>query len=87
MMGHNMKMVKGLKRIKRVKRENEGAKASSTPLWRFVTKVEGRGGGTTKFFCPHDYDQGKPFIGSYICVRRHLCGVMDSDDKKGPSGS
>jgi hypothetical protein len=39
---------------------NEGAKASSTPLWRFVTKVEeGRGGGTTNFFCPHDCHDGK----------------------------
>jgi hypothetical protein len=34
---------------------NEGGKASLTPLWRFVTKLEGgRGGGTTKFVCQHD---------------------------------
>ena len=28
----------------------------------------------------------KPYSGSYNSVRRHLCGVMDSDDKKGPIG-
>jgi hypothetical protein len=66
---------------------NEGAKASSTPLWRFVTNVEeGRGGGTTKFVCPHDFHDGKPFTSSDTSVRRHLCGVMDSDDRKGAIG-
>jgi hypothetical protein len=66
---------------------NEGGKAASTPLWKFVTKVEeGKGGGTVKFFCPHDCHNGKPFAGSYTRVRRHLCGVMDSDDRKGAIG-
>jgi hypothetical protein len=66
---------------------NKGAKASLTPLWIFVTKVEeGRGGGTTKFFCPHDCHEGKPFTSSYTRVRRHLCGVMDSNDRKGAIG-
>jgi hypothetical protein len=33
---------------------NEGGKASLTPLWKYVTKVDvGRGGGTIKFLCPH----------------------------------
>jgi hypothetical protein len=66
---------------------NEGGKASLTPLWRFVTKLEGgRGGGTTKFVCQHDCHQGKPYTGSYTRVRRHLCGVMESDDNKGAIG-
>jgi hypothetical protein len=56
------------------------------PLWKFVTKVEGKGGGTVKFFCPHDCHNGKAFVGSYTRVRRHLCGVMDSDDRKGAIG-
>jgi hypothetical protein len=35
---HYMKMRKGLKGMKS---GNEGGKASLTPLWRFVTKLEG----------------------------------------------
>jgi hypothetical protein len=67
--------------------DNEGGKDSLTPLWRFVTKLEdGRGGGTTKFLCPHDCHKGKPYTGSYTRVRRHLCGVMESDDNKGAIG-
>jgi hypothetical protein len=52
-----------------------------------VTKLEaGRGGGTIKFLCPHDCHQGKPYTGSYTRVRRHLCGIMESDDNKGSLG-
>ena len=66
---------------------NVGHKDVLRPLWQFVTKVEdGRGGGTTKFLCLHDCHQGKPYIGSYTCVRRHLCGIMESDDNKGSLG-
>jgi hypothetical protein len=68
---------------------NEGGKASLTvtPLWKFVTKLDvGRGGGTAKFLCPHDCHEGKPYAGSYTRVRRHLCGVMESDDNKGSLG-
>jgi hypothetical protein len=65
----------------------EGGKASLTPLWKFVTKLEGgRGGGTIKFLCPRDCHQGKPYTGSYTRVRRHLCGIMESDDNKGSLG-
>jgi hypothetical protein len=67
--------------------DNEGGKASLTPLWKFVTKLEGgRGGGTIKFLCPHDCHQGKPYNGSYTRVRRHRCGIMESDDNKGSLG-
>jgi hypothetical protein len=76
----------GFEKDQEGKEGNEGVKASSTPLWIFVTKVEEGSGGTTKFFCPHDCHDGKPFIGSYTSVSRHLCGVMDSDDKKGGIG-
>jgi hypothetical protein len=57
------------------------------PLWQFVTKVEeGRGGGSIKFVCPHDCHDGKPYTSSYTRLRRHLCGVMESDDNKGSTG-
>jgi hypothetical protein len=66
----------------------EGGKNSSTPLWKFVTKLEGgkRGGASTNVLCKHDYHQGKPYTGSYTHVRRHLCGVLESDDNKGAIG-
>jgi hypothetical protein len=49
------------------------------PLWQFVTKFEkGKGGGSIKSLCPRDY--------SYTHLRRHLCGVMESDDNKGSTG-
>jgi hypothetical protein len=62
--------------------EVDSGKASLTPLWRYVTKLEGRGG-TTKFLCPHGCRLGKPYSGSYTRVRRHLCGALDSDDNRG----
>ena len=62
-------------------------KATLTPLWNYVTKLEGgKGGGSYKFLCPHGCHAGKPYSGSYTCVRRHLCGVMDSDEKNGAVG-
>jgi hypothetical protein len=33
-------------------------------------------------FFKHDCHQGKPYIDSYTYVRRHLCGVLESDDDK-----
>jgi hypothetical protein len=44
------------------------------------------GGGTIKFLCPHDFHQRKPYTGSYTRVRRHLCGILESDDNKGSLG-
>jgi hypothetical protein len=82
-----MKMVKGLKRMKRAKRAMKVAKLHQHPVWKFVTKVEdGRGGETVKFFCPRDFHDGKPFNSSYTRMRRHLCCVMDNDDRKGAIG-
>lgn len=67
--------------------DNESSKTSLTPLWNYVTKLEGgKGGGTTKFLCRHDCHQGKPYTSSHTRVRRHLCGVMESDDNKGSLG-
>jgi hypothetical protein len=66
--------------------EVDSGKASLTPLWRYVTKLEGRGGGTTKFLCPHGCHPRKSYSGSYTCVRRHLCGVLDNDDNRGSIG-
>jgi hypothetical protein len=57
------------------------------PLWACVTKLEdGRGGGTTKFLCPHNCHKGKPYTGSYTRVKRHICGVMETDYNKGSIG-
>ena len=67
--------------------EVDSGKASLTPLWRYVTKLEeGRGGGTTKFLCPHGCRPGKPYSGSYTRVRRHLCGILSNDDNRGSIG-
>jgi hypothetical protein len=67
--------------------EVDSGKASLTPLWRYATKLEeGRGGGTTKFLSPHGCRSRKPYSGSYTRVRRHLCGVLDSDDNRGSIG-
>jgi len=67
--------------------ESQDGKAALTPLWNYVTKLEGgKGGGSYKFLCPHGCHGGKPYSGSYTRVRRHLCGVMDSDDRKGVVG-
>jgi hypothetical protein len=63
--------------------EVDSGKASLTPLWRYVTKLEeGRGGGTTKFLCPHGCRPRKPYSGSYTRVRRHLCGALNNDDNR-----
>jgi hypothetical protein len=52
-----------------------------------VTKLDvGRGSGTAKFLCPHACHEGKPYASSYTHVRRHLCGIMESDDNKGSLG-
>jgi hypothetical protein len=37
-------------------------------------------------FCHHDCHKVKLYTGSYIRVRRHICGVMESDDNKGAIG-
>ena len=67
--------------------ESQDGKAALTPLWNYGTKLEGRkGGGSYKFLCPHGCHGGKPYCGSYTRVRRHLCGVMDSDEKNGAVG-
>ena len=47
-------------------------KQDQTPLWKYVNRAEtGRGGGTTKFHCPHC---NTDYTGSYTRARRHLCG-------------
>ena len=55
--------------------ETQDGKATSTPLWNYVTKLDGgKGGGSYKFVCPHGCHEGKPYCGSYTRLRRHLCG-------------
>jgi len=55
-------------------------KENSTPLWKYVTRLGGgKGGGTTKFICPHCR---KTYMGSYTSVRKYLCGVMPCDENK-----
>ena len=55
-------------------------KQDLTPLWKYVTRPEvGKGGGTTKFHCPHCNNK---YTGSYTCARRHLCGKRPWDGDK-----
>jgi hypothetical protein len=55
-------------------------KESSTPLWKYETRYKGgKGGGTTKFSCPRCK---RTYIGSYTHVRKHLHGIIPSDEKK-----
>jgi hypothetical protein len=50
------------------------SKEKYTLLWKYVTRLGGgEGGGTTKFICHHCHIE---YIGSYTCVRKHLCGTM-----------
>jgi hypothetical protein len=45
-----------------------------------VTKLgEGKGGGTTKFICPHCHTT---YIGSYTRLRKHLYGIIPWDEGK-----
>jgi len=69
-------------------------KATLTPLWNFVTKLEGgKGGGSYTFLCPHGCHGGKPYSGSYTHVRRHLRGFLTvmkkgyHGDRNFPKGS
>ena len=67
--------------------EGQDEKGPSNPLWNYVTKLDGgKGGGSYKFVCPHGCHGGKPYTGSYTRLRRHLCGVLDSDERKGSVG-
>ena len=55
-------------------------KIDQTPLWKYVTRPEaGKGGGTTKFLCPHCNTQ---YTGSYPHARRHLFGKRPWDGDK-----
>ena len=55
-------------------------KIDQTSLWKYVTRLEaGKGGGTTKFICPHCNTQ---YTGSYTRARRHLCGKRPWDGDK-----
>eukprot|EP00253_Pinus_taeda_P025012 PITA_25012 len=55
-------------------------KQDQTPLWKYVNRVEtGRGGGTTKFHCPHCNND---YTCSYTRARRHLCGKRSWDGDK-----
>jgi hypothetical protein len=77
--------------LEKEEEDNEESKKTSKdalrPLWRCVTKLEeGRGGGTTKFLCPHNFHKEKPYFGSYTHERRHLCSVMERNNNKGSIG-
>ena len=55
-------------------------KQDQTPLWKYVNRPEaGKGGGTTKFHCPHCNNN---YIDSYTRARKHLCGKMPWDGDK-----
>lgn len=63
--------------------EHESAqktKQDQTPLWKYVNRSEaGKGGGTTKFHCPHCNNN---YISSYTRARKHLCGKRTWDGDK-----
>jgi transposase-like protein len=47
---------------------------------KYVTRLGGgKGGGTTKFICPHCH---KTYTSSYTFVRKHLYGIMPWDEGK-----
>lgn len=52
---------------------------SSTPLWKHVTKIRGKVGGTTKFMCLHCKSINTC---SYTFVAKHPCGIMPYDEGK-----
>ena len=55
-------------------------KQDQIPLWKYVTRPgAGKGGGTTKFHCPHCNNN---YTGSYTCARKHLCGKRPWDGDK-----
>ena len=55
-------------------------KQDQTPLWKYVNRPEaGKGGGTTKFHCPHCNNN---YTGSYTHARKHLCGKRPWDGNK-----
>jgi len=55
-------------------------KESSTPSWKYVTKLKGgKGGRTTKFTCSHC---NITYIGSYSHARKRFCGIMPCDEKR-----
>jgi len=55
-------------------------KQDQTPLWKYVSRSKaGKGGGTTKFHCPHC---NKTYTGSYTHARRHLYGKIPWDEDK-----
>lgn len=55
-------------------------KDSLTPLWKYVQRLEGgKGGGTTKFTCPHNNNSN---TSSHSHVRKHLCGLFLGDENK-----
>jgi len=55
-------------------------KQNQTPLWKYVSRPEGgKGGGTTKFACPHC---NKTYTGSYTRARMHLFGKRPWDEDK-----
>ena len=52
--------------------DSHKTKQDQTPLWKYVNRSErGKGGGTTKFHCPHCNND---YIGSYTRtrMRKHL---------------
>ena len=60
--------------------DSQKTKQDQTPLWKYVNRPEaGKGGGTTKFHCPHCNND---YSGSYTRARKHLCGKRPWDGDK-----
>lgn len=53
-------------------------KGNSTPLWRYMENLGGgKGGGNTKFACPHCH---KTYVCSSTCVKKHIYGILQWDE-------
>ena len=73
-------MARRRKREEEIESDEGQKQKDTTPLWKYVTRLGGgRGGGTTKFACPH---YTTTYIGSYTRVRKHSCGIMPCDQGK-----
>ncbi len=70
----------GEEELEEGEQSTQKTKQDQTPLWKYVQRAEtGRGGGTTKFHCPHC---NTDYTGSYTRARRHLCGKRPWDGEK-----
>ena len=68
------------KELEEGEHDSQKTKQNQTPLWKYVNRTEaGKGGGTTKFHCPHCNNN---YTCSYTRARKHLCEKRPWDGDK-----